>query len=112
MRERLRQFESFRWIGVFIFVRMPVSESFLFSHAPARGRSTLLGVYFLGASLGGGVFTPVIGRLSDLHGFPHSFALAAAALLVTTVVCGGLLAVFRGTGSKTIDALPAAQQET
>ena len=99
-------------IGVFIFVRMPVSESFLFSHAPARSRSMLLGVYFLGASLGGGVFTPVIGRLSDLHGFQHSFGLVAGALLVTTVLCGGLLAIFRGAGRETIDASPAAQQET
>ena len=98
-------------IGVFLFVRMPVSESFLFSHAPAKRRSTLLGVYFLGASLGGGVFTPVIGRLSDLHGFQRSFALVALALLVTTVVSGGLLAIFRGAGSETIDASPAAQQE-
>jgi MFS family permease len=52
-------------IGSFVFIRMPVSESFLFEHAPAKRRSTLLGVYFLGSSLGGGVFTPVVGWLSD-----------------------------------------------
>lgn len=99
-------------IGVFIFVRMPVSESFLFSHAPAKRRSTLLGVYFLGASLGGGVFTPLIGRLSDLLSFQRSFAVVALALLVTTVLCGGLLTIFRGAGSEAIDQSPAAQQET
>jgi len=85
-------------IGVFIFVRMPVSESFLYSHAPANRRSTLLGVYFLGGSLGGGVLTPVIGWLTDLYGFEQSFSLIALALLVTTVVCGTILLIFRPKG--------------
>jgi FSR family fosmidomycin resistance protein-like MFS transporter len=78
-------------IGVFIFVRMPVSESFLFTHAPPRYRATLLGVYFLGSSAGGGVFTPVVGWLSDRHGFRYSFAAVALAILVLTVLCGLIL---------------------
>ena len=48
-------------IGVFVFTRMPVSESFLFTHAPARQRATLLGVYFLGSSAGGGVLGGGVG---------------------------------------------------
>ncbi len=88
-------------IGLFVFVRMPVSESFLFAHAPARQRSTLLGVYFLGSNLGGGVFTPVIGWLSDRYGFGYSFAVVALAVLLLTVVCGIVLAVYRREGQKT-----------
>jgi len=72
-------------VGLVIFVRMPVSESYLTSEAPARSRSLLLGVYFLGSSVGGGVFTPLIGAGIDRHGFARSFALLAVILLVVTV---------------------------
>jgi MFS family permease len=85
-------------IGAFIFTRMPVSESFLFAHAPARQRATLLGVYFLGSSVGGGVFTPVIGWLSDRHGFRYSFAVIALAILALTVICGIILVALRRQG--------------
>jgi MFS family permease len=85
-------------IGVFIFTRMPVSESFLFVHAPARQRATLLGAYFLGSSAGGGVFTPVIGWLSDRHGFRYSFAVIALAILALTVICGIILMALRRQG--------------
>jgi MFS family permease len=78
-------------IGVFVFLRMPVSESFLYSHAPPRYRATLLGVYFLGSSAGGGVFTPIIGLLSDRSDFRHSFAVVALAIVVLTAACGALL---------------------
>jgi MFS family permease len=78
-------------IGVFIFVRMPVSESFLFAHAPRRYRATLLGAYFLGSSAGGGVFTPFIGWLSDRHDFRYSFAIVTLALVILTVLCGAIL---------------------
>jgi MFS family permease len=87
-------------IGVFLFVRMPVSESFLFAHAPLRQRSTLLGVYFLGSNLGGGVFTPVIGWLSDLHGFRYSFAAIALGIVALTIVCAAILVLYRGEGRK------------
>jgi MFS family permease len=82
-------------VGVFVFLRMPVSESFLYSHAPPRYRATLLGVYFLGSSAGGGVFTPIIGWLSDRSDFRHSFAVVALAMVVLTAACGALLLVLR-----------------
>ena len=88
-------------IGLFVFIRMPVSESFLFSHAPVKQRSTLLGVYFLGSSLGGGVLTPVIGWLSDRHGFRYSFAVVAISILILTVVCGAILGIYRQAGRET-----------
>jgi FSR family fosmidomycin resistance protein-like MFS transporter len=88
-------------IGVFVFTRMPISESFLFAHAPARQQATLLGVYFLGSSVGGGVFTPVIGWLSDRHDFRYSFAAVALAMLALTVICGVILAALRSEGQGT-----------
>jgi MFS family permease len=93
-------------IGVFVFMRMPVSESFLFAHAPDRQRATLLGAYFLGSSAGGGVFTPVIGWLSDRYDFRYSFAVIALAILALTLICGVILAVLRreepGASSQTL----------
>jgi len=88
-------------IGLFVFIRMPVSESFLYSQAPVKQRSTLLGVYFLGSSLGGGVFTPVIGWLSDRYGFRYSFTVIAISILILTVVCGAILVIYRRAGRET-----------
>ncbi|MBN2553194.1 MAG: MFS transporter [Spirochaetales bacterium] len=87
--------------GIFVFTRMPISESFLFAHAPARQRSTLLGVYFLGSSVGGGVFTPIIGWLIDRSGFSFSFAMIALAVTVLVVVCGAILYLLRGEAAHT-----------
>lgn len=88
-------------VGLFLFVRMPVSESFLFAHAPAKRRSTLLGVYFLGSNLGGGVFTPVVGWLSDRFGFRYSFTVIALSILVLTAICGAILVIYRQAGRET-----------
>jgi MFS family permease len=88
-------------IGVFVFMRMPVSESFLFAHAPARQRATLLGVYFLGSSVGGGVFTPLIGWLSDRYDFRYSFTVVALIMVVLTAICGAILAVLQQDGKGT-----------
>jgi FSR family fosmidomycin resistance protein-like MFS transporter len=88
-------------IGMFVFIRMPVSESFLFAHAPARYRATLLGVYFLGSSAGGGVFTPLIGWLSDRYDFRYSFAVVTLIMVVLTVICGAILAGLRQEGRDT-----------
>jgi FSR family fosmidomycin resistance protein-like MFS transporter len=87
-------------IGLFMFMRMPVSESLIFAQAPARQRSTLLGVYFLGSNLGGGVFTPLVGWLSDRHGFLYSFTAVALAILILAVVCGVILASLRREGRR------------
>jgi MFS family permease len=87
-------------IGSFIFVRMPVSEAFLMGEAPSRMRATLLGVYFLGSSVGGGVFTPALGHLADDYGFRRSFDLAAGSLLAVTAVCAALLWASGGLGSR------------
>jgi FSR family fosmidomycin resistance protein-like MFS transporter len=87
-------------LGVFVFTRMPVSESFLFIHAPARQRATLLGVYFLGSSAGGGVFTPVVGWLSDRYDFRYSFAAVALGILVLMLICGVVLVALRREGQR------------
>ena len=74
-------------IGMIATTRIPVAESFILVNAPARHRSTVLGIfYFSGAELGG-VFTPAIGAIIDRYGFSTAFILSAAGTLVVVLVC-------------------------
>jgi MFS family permease len=78
-------------VGVIIYMRMPVSELYILSHTPERRRSAVLGIYFFGSMEGGGILTPVMGYLIDRLGFFVSYTLAAAIIILTTLVCGFLL---------------------
>ena len=78
-------------IGVIIYVRMPVSESYIIRHTSPRNRSTILGIYFFGGMEGGGILTPVAGYLIDHHGFAVSFTISGALLLAVTFICSLLL---------------------
>ena len=78
-------------LGIIIYVRMPVSESYIIRHTSPRNRSTILGIYFFGGMEGGGVLTPIAGHLIDHYGFAASFTIAGAFLLVVTFVCAILL---------------------
>ena len=93
------QFASGQWgvltllllIGVIIYVRMPVSESYIIRHTSPRNRSTILGIYFFGSMEGGGILTPVAGYLIDHYGFGVSFTISGALLLGVTFICSFLL---------------------
>ncbi len=87
-------------IGVFIFVRMPVSEAYIFGSVPERFRSTLLGIYFFGSALGGGALTPVLGRLIDRYSFETSFVAAGALVLALTLICSPVILFSRSSAVK------------
>ena len=78
-------------VGVIIYMRMPVSELYILSHTPEGRRSAVLGIYFFSSMEGGGVLTPVMGYLIDQLGFFVSYSLAAAIIVLTTLICGFLL---------------------
>jgi len=78
-------------LGVFLYVRMPVSESYIIGQAPERNRSTILGIYYLSSMEGGGILTPVIGNLIDNFGFGTSFSIAGATVLGLTILCSFFL---------------------
>jgi len=78
-------------IGIIIYVRMPVSESYIIRHTSPRNRSTILGIYFFGSMEGGGILTPVAGYLIDHYGFGTSFTISGALLLIVTFICALLL---------------------
>jgi MFS family permease len=81
-------------IGVYLFVRMPLSEAYLYGEVPSHLRSTLLGVYFFGSSLGGGAFTLLIGRIVDQYGFQRVFWISGVSLFVITVLCSAVIITF------------------
>ena len=58
----------------------------------------MLGVYFFGSSLGGGVLTPVLGWMIDRWSFRRSFLLVGSVLLVLTVVCAAVYEGMRQIG--------------
>lgn len=78
-------------LGIIIYVRMPVSESYIIRHTSPRNRSTILGLYYFGSMEGGGVLTPIAGYLIDHYGFGVTFTIAGAFLLGVTLICAFLL---------------------
>jgi MFS family permease len=78
-------------LGMIIYVRMPVSESYILAHTPERKRSAVLGVYFFAGMEGGGILTPLVGYLIDHLGFFVTYTLAASLIVLTTLICGILL---------------------
>ena len=78
-------------IGVYLFVRMPLSEAYLYGEVPSHLRSTLLGVYFFSSSLGGGAFILLIGRIVDQYGFQRVFWISGVSLFVITVLCSAVI---------------------
>jgi MFS family permease len=78
-------------IGVVIYVRMPVSESYIIRHTSERNRSMVLGVYMFGSMEGGGVLTPVMGYMIDHLGFYASYTVAGVFIIGFTLICWMLL---------------------
>jgi MFS family permease len=56
-------------IGMAIYVRMPVAESYIVGQTSPHNRSTILGIYYFSAMEGGGILTPAMGYLIDHFGF-------------------------------------------
>ncbi len=93
-------------VGSYVFVRMPISESFILGEVPVRHRPTVLGFYYFASSALAAVVNPIVGRLSDSYGFGTSFAALGAAFLVVTLACA---VAFRVAGSR---RAPAGSQAT
>lgn len=69
-------------LGMTLFVRMTVSESYLIGVVPAVRRSTILGIYFFAGMEGSGIITPVLGNLVDHFGFAWAFGAAGGATFI------------------------------
>jgi len=73
-------------MAAFVTMRMPVIEGYIATKAPPNHRAKLLGLYFLTSNEGGGLLTPLIGRLIDLFGFNFTFNIAAAAIFAASLL--------------------------
>jgi len=73
-------------MAAFMTMRLPVIEGYIATEAPRRHRSKLLGLYFLTGMEGGGLLTPLVGRLIDLFGFHFTFNIAAAAIFAASLL--------------------------
>ena len=80
------------WImGITTFVRLPVSESYIFSQTTERNRSTIYGIYYFSMTESGAVFAPVMGSLIDHFGFYNGFTVASVAIGVVVLACSPFL---------------------
>jgi len=74
-------------MAAFMTMRMPLIEGYIATKAPPNHRSKLLGIYFLTCTgLGGGLLTPLVGRLIDLFGFHFTFNIAAAVIFAASLL--------------------------
>jgi MFS family permease len=75
------------FIGVNIYLGMPVSEAFIMGQTSARNRSLIYGVYYL-ASQGGALFAPLMGHLIDNIGFRSTVTIAGFSTVGIALICG------------------------
>ncbi len=74
-------------MGIIMYVRMPVSESYILGQTSSRHRSGILGIYYFGTMEGGGVLTPLMGFMIDRLGFYLCFVITGATLMLVTLAC-------------------------
>ena len=78
-------------LGMVIYIRMPVSEAYIFGQTPERNRSMIFGIYYFLNMEAGGLLTPIMGSFIERFGFYSSFTIAGAALLAVTLLCSVFL---------------------
>ncbi len=78
-------------IGMSVYFRMPITESYIIGYTSEHNRSTILGIYYFGSMEGSGILTPIFGYMIDQLGFYTSFTIAGAALVVMTLACSMFL---------------------
>jgi len=74
-------------LGLSMFIRMPVAESYFISHTSERRRSTVLGIYYFGTRGGPGVVMPIMGNLADRFGFDTTFTIIGASMAAIAIIC-------------------------
>jgi MFS family permease len=75
------------FIGIAIFIRMPVAEAYILGHTTERNRSTVYGIYYFSMTETNAIFAPVMGYLIDRFGFYSSFSIISASIVAVTLIC-------------------------
>lgn len=78
-------------MGMNMAIRMPVTEVFIMSQAPARHRSTIYGAYYFTMQYTGAIFAPVMGGLIQHYGFHTMFTFSAIAVTGISLVTSAFI---------------------
>ena len=78
-------------LGITVFMRMPISEAYIIGETTERNRSFVYGFYYSTMTGTGAVFAPIMGHLSQTHGYANSFTWASIAIIAMTLVCSFFL---------------------
>jgi len=78
-------------MGMNMAIRMPVTEVFIMSQAPARHRSTIYGVYYFTMQYTGAIFAPLMGGLIQRYNFHTMFTFSAIAVTGISLVTSSLI---------------------
>jgi MFS family permease len=78
-------------LGITTFMRMPVSEAYIIGETTARNRSFVYGFYYSTMTGAGAIFAPIMGYLTEHHGYDNSFTWASIAIVAMTLVCSFFL---------------------
>lgn len=72
--------------GLIMAIRMPVTEVFIMSQAPAKHRSKIFGIYYSTMQYTGAIFVRPGGYLLDKFGFDTMFVVAAIGITLTAII--------------------------
>lgn len=72
-------------LGMLMFARMVVSETFFVTFVPLKIKSTILGIYYFGGMEGSGILAPILGKSIDTWGFSLSFIGIGIMVLIISV---------------------------
>ena len=78
-------------LGVMMYIRMPVSESYIIGQTTERHRSMIYGIYYFSMTETGAILAPVMGKFIDNYGFAQAFTLASAIIVAMTLACAYFL---------------------
>jgi len=78
-------------VGMVVYIRMPVTESFIIRHTSRKRQSTVLGMYFFAGMEGTGILMPIFGSIIDNYGFYTATDIGAAMIFGTSAICAALL---------------------
>ena len=75
------------FIGMTLYMSMPVTEAYVIGHTPKQSRSTLLGIYYFASRGGPGLFAPLMGYLIDKFRFYAAFSIYSIFMTIATIIC-------------------------
>jgi MFS transporter, FSR family, fosmidomycin resistance protein len=78
-------------MGTNMAIRMPVTEVFIMSQAPAQHRSKIFGLYYLTMQYTGAIFAPFMGSLIQRYSFTTMFTFAAIVVTGISLVTSALI---------------------